>query len=135
MNKTLILFLFALLAALSNTVSGQSKVPQRTAQDIKSMLCHKWKLTHMEANGKRMALPPEMGEATVTFKSDGTLIETDEGQKFGGKWTYFHKSMTLLIDDKDGKQKQNILKLTPTQLILKSDYKGLSMNMIMKKID
>ena len=99
------------------------------------MLCHGWKLTHMESDGERMKITSEMGEATVTFKSNGTLIETDEGQKFDGKWTYIHKNMALFTDDKDGKQKQTILKITLTQLVVKCDFQGMQMNMIMKRLD
>jgi len=82
-----------------------------------------------------MAFTPEMGEATITFKSDGTLIETQEGQRFSGKWTYQYKTMTLFTDDKDGKDKQKIVKLTPTQLVLNKNYQGIPMNMGMKRVD
>ncbi len=135
MSKFLLVSFLCLLIPLSFTAYGQPKLPQKTEREVKMMLCHRWKLTHMEASGKRMKLPPEMGEATVTFNSDGTLIEADEGQRFAGKWAYIHKSMSLITDDRDGKQKQTILKITPAQLILKADYQGMAMNMIMSRID
>ncbi|HEX8505419.1 MAG TPA: hypothetical protein VF630_08630, partial [Hymenobacter sp.] len=61
MNKFYLLTFVTLLTTLSIAAVGQSKAPHKTEQEIKMMLCHKWKLTHMETGGKRMKLPPEMG--------------------------------------------------------------------------
>ena len=135
MKKTILLILLIFTIINSQAVFAQTKPQSQTEQEIKTMLCHKWKLTHMETQGERNSLPPDMGESYMLLKSDGTLIETDEGKDYQGKWAYDHKTMTLKTDDKDGVEKHKIIKITDTELIIKSKFDGMAMNMIMKRID
>jgi hypothetical protein len=65
----------------------------------------------------------------------GTLIEISEGKSYQGKWSYEHKTMSITTDDRDGIEKQKILKITADQLILKSKYNEMPMNLIWKRID
>ena len=82
-----------------------------------------------------MTPPPEMGVSYILLKSDGTLIETDEGKDYRGKWTYDHKNMTLTTDDKDGIEKHKIIKITETEFVFRSKVKDLEISMIMKRVD
>ena len=135
MQKVIFAVLISIMTISSTNVSAQTKPAKvKTEQEITAMLCKKWKLTHMESEGQRFSLPPEMGESFVTFKADGSLTESDEGNISKGKWTYEHKTMTLKTYDKEGKESHKIISITPEQLILRSDFEGMTVNMVMKKV-
>lgn len=89
----------------------------------------------MEAKGQKVELPPDMGNSFVSFKNDGTLVETDEGKDYQGRWTYDHRTMTLTTNDKDGIENQKIVKISEVELIIKSKWQEITMNLIMKRVD
>jgi hypothetical protein len=132
MQKAIVAVLISLMTiSFANAQTNLSKV--KTENEIKAMLCQKWKPTHMESEGQRFAIPPEM-ETFVTFKADGSLTEVDEGSTSTGKWTYDYKTRTLNTDDKDGKESHKIITITPKQLIISSQFKGITMKTIMKSV-
>ena len=134
--KKLFFALFITYLTISTTaVVGQTKSTNvKTEQEIKTLLCKKWKITHMEAEGKRFPVPPEMSESYVTFQQDGSFTEVEEGNTFNGRWTYDHKTKTINTDDKDGKESHKVLTLTTELLILKSNFQGMNMNLVMKSV-
>jgi hypothetical protein len=135
MRKLLFISILTLHTTLSITSFGQSTASQKTEQEVKNMLCHKWKVSQMEVQGKRIGFPPDWDASIITFNNDGTLIEVSEGKSYQGKWTYEHKTMSIITNDKDGIEKQQILKITSNQLIIKSKYQEMPMNLIMQRID
>jgi len=135
MRNLLFIFILVLPFVSSSTAFSQTKTPPKTEQEIKTLLCHKWKLTAMEAKGQKVELPPDMGNSFVSFKNDGTLVETDEGKDYQGRWTYDHRTMTLTTNDKDGIENQKIVKISEVELIIKSKWQEITMNLIMKRVD
>lgn len=89
----------------------------------------------MEAQGKRLALPSGTEASFMTLKPDGTFLEMSEGQNSPGTWSYSPQSKTIITVDKSGKEAHKVLKISPTQLILRNRYEGLLMNMIFKRVD
>jgi hypothetical protein len=127
------ILIFALLSTFQ--VFSQTKPQAKTEQEIKVLLCHKWQLTYMEAEGKKTPIPPEMGKSYILLKSDGTLVETSEGKDNPGRWSYDHKNMTIKTDDKDGAQSHKIIKITETEFIIEDKSDGTTVDMIMKRIN
>ena len=64
---TIVLFLFT--ASFAQT---------QTEKEVKDLLAHKWKLTHMEQGGQKMEVPAEFGDSFLDFKADGTITEIDQ---------------------------------------------------------
>jgi len=131
MNKILLFSVFLFITASSFA----QKDTTRSEQEVKTLLCHKWKVTHIEMNGQKIPLPPELGESSLEIIADGTLIEKDATEEIKGKWSYDHKTKILTTDDRDGIIKHVILKISETELIFKSEVDGTEMNLIMKRLD
>jgi len=124
--------LFAVLGSITFAQPSKTK----TEQEIKSMLCHKWHLTYVEAKGKKMPAPNDTNNDFVLFKPDGTLTEMEVGkERRPGKWTYNHSDMTLKIDDADGIDVNKIVKITSTDLVLQSKFDNVLTKWIMKWVD
>ncbi|MBD2722534.1 lipocalin family protein [Hymenobacter armeniacus] len=113
----------------------QAPAAKQPQPDTKRALCHKWELTHMEAQGKQLALPSGTGASFMTLKPDGTFVEISEGQSSPGTWSYAPQSKTITTVDKAGTEVHKILKFNANQLILRNQYEGLLMNMVFKRVD
>ena len=123
---------FPLLAIL--LFIGVSAFSQtQTEKEIKDLLVTKWKLTHMEQGGQKMELPAEFGESFLDFKADGTVFMIDSEKSEKGKWTYDHKTKTVSTESEDEKQKFEIIKISPTELVIKGTFEETTMTMYLKK--
>ena len=106
--KAYLFIFFTVLASSAFNAIGQSKL---TEQEVKTLLCHKWKLVIMEVQGEQHNVDDDL---FLTFLKDGTFIDSQDGNKPQKKWTYNHSTMTvkavgafkiLKIDDKGLKLK------------------------------
>src|SRR6185436_10210685 len=98
---------FPLLAILL-FIGASAFAQTQTEKEIKDLLCHKWKLTHMESGGQKIPVPTEFGDSFLDFKADGTVIEIDASEEQKAKWTYDHKTKTITTEDKEGTEKYEI---------------------------
>ena len=114
-------------------VFGSAFAQTQTEKEVKDLICGKWQLTHMEMGGQKVPVPPEFAETYLEMKADGTLIEIDPSKEQKGKWSYDHKTKTLITNDEDGEKKHELIKISDTELIIKSDLDGMMVNLIMKK--
>ena len=128
MNK---FFLFGILLFVFASSSAQTQ----TEKEIRGLLCHKWTVTHFEIQGQKTPMPAEFSDNFLDIKPDGTIIEKDPTEEIKGKWSYDHKTMTFTTDDKDGIIKHEIIKISETELIFKSELEGTLVNLIMKRVD
>jgi hypothetical protein len=122
--------LFLLSSVASSEVYGQAK----TEQEVKTLLCHKWLLTHMEVEGEKVEVDEEMSDSYLVFKKDGSLSEMNGSTTIASRWTYDHKNKTVSTGD-EGQEKFKLVKITNTELILQTDVDDMVMNLIMKRID
>ena len=117
---------FILLLILSLSSFSQSKP---TEQQIKTMLCHKWKVSTIESQGEKL---PAEEDVYITFRKDGTFIDSQEGGKpSDNKWTYNHKTTTLTTGDVSKK----ILRITEKELKLSAKMDGQNMILTLKRVD
>ena len=93
------------------------------------MLCHKWKVVSMQMQGKQF--PAEGEEMYITFLPDGTFVDSQEGHKASGKWTYVHSTMTVTT----GGIAKKILKIDDKQLQFKSKMDGQIVIVTVKRVD
>ena len=124
---------FPLLAILL-FVFGSAFSQTQTEKEVKDLLMHKWKLTHFEMNGQKSPVPAEIGDSFLDIKADGVLIEIDPSKETKAKWSYDHKTKTFTTDDEDGVKKHELIKISDTELILKSDLEGMLINLILKRV-
>ena len=99
------------------------------------MLCHKWKLITMQAGEEQKNALPPGGNLYMLFKNDGTFIDISDGKEQPGKWIYDHKTMTLKTGDMKATEPHTIVKITTTDLIIKSDSEGSTVTMTLKRVD
>ena len=127
MTKTplLAILLFINLSALAQP---------KTEQEVRSLLCHKWKVTHMETAERKVAVPAEY-ELYMDIRSNGTLIELEPEGEHNGKWKYEHETRTFITDDDDGIKKHEVIKINEKEFIIKSDLGGELVNLIMKRVN
>ena len=105
----------------------------QTEKEIKDLLVHKWKLTHMEREGKKAEIPAEFGESFLDFKADGTILMIDSEQTEKGKWKYDHKIKTITTESEEEVQKFEIIKISATELVVKGSFEEMTMTMYLKK--
>lgn len=132
--KKIILFTF-LLASISSTIFANDVINKLSEQEIKTMLCHKWKLTFLEFKGKKKDIPANVPASFIGFLPDGTFYQLDGKQKYNGTWTYSHSTKTITTIDKDGTEKHAIVDLGNDIFVMNGKYKGFVFNMGLKKAD
>jgi hypothetical protein len=99
------------------------------------LLCQKWVLTTMSAQGK-IANVPASKAMYVTYKPDGNF--TDSSARFSvshGTWTYDSETQILYTTEKVGKAKAKVVKLTPTELTVEMEYPTVTMAATYKRAD
>lgn len=131
MKKHLLIIIIGLFT-LSN-VSANSNINNLTEQQIKTMLCQKWKLTYLEYKGKKKEIPAKVPASHILFLPDGKLEEFEGDKKYTGTWTYNHTTKTITTIDKDGTEKHTIIDLGNDAFVMNGKYKGFTFNMGFKK--
>lgn len=129
-----IISLIAVLFILGNAFS-KSSLESLSEQQIKSMLCQKWKLATLEGKGKKMDVPANTPEIILHFFSNGTLQEKAGDKQYKGTWTYNHSKFTVTTVDKDGKENHTLVEITDNLLRMKTKFMGIEVIYGMKKID
>lgn len=105
----------------------------QTEKEIKDLLVHKWKLTHMEKDGKKGEIPAEFGESFLDFKTDGTVLMIDPEATEKGKWKYDHKTKTVTTESEEEAQKFELIKISATELVIKGTFEETTMTMYLKR--
>ena len=108
---------------------------KQSEKEVKSLLCHKWKLDYAKAGDERFNLPPGFGNTFLDIKSNGTVIAGDPNKQKKGNWRYDHKTKTLITETGDKSLKHEIIKITKTSLILKSTIETIQLDIVMKRVD
>ena len=129
------ILLTSLTFCLLSTAIAQNKKLLSEKQDMMKLLCQKWLLTTMSAQGNSANVPAS--EAIyVTYSPDGSY--TDSSARFSvshGTWMYDSSSKLLYTNDKGGKTKTKIVKITPNELIMEMEYPTVTMTITYKRVD
>ena len=125
---------FPLLAIVLFLITA-SFAQTQTEKEVKDLLAHKWKLTHMEEGGQKIAIPTEFGDSFLDFNADGTITEIDSKGQEKGKWTYDHKTKTITSEVKKEVVKYEVIKITETELVIKATLEDMVMNLHMKRVN
>lgn len=101
MTKTSYLFLMSLLLTFSLSAVGQGLNPQRSEQEIRFLLTHKWFFDSVQVgNEKISAESAGEGRAFIHLRRDGTFSDASkllEGVAFNNKWYYNHKTKSITM--------------------------------------
>lgn len=130
-----LIFSFTLLTLLSSVTLAKDSFSALTEAEIKSLFCHKWKLTYLEYKGKRKEIPGKLPASLLVFLQDGKLQEFEGAKKYDGTWTYSHASKTIITVDRDGTENHKIIELTNEQFVMNGKYQGLTFNIGFKRAD
>jgi len=118
---------------LPSQVFGQTERPANEEQQIRSLLCQKWRLIVMDSDGRIINIPA--GEASyLNFKNDGTY--TDSTARFkvsNGLWTFNQSDKVLETIDKGGKSKIKIVTINSNELKTEIKYTNAIMFLTYKK--
>ena len=125
---------FPLLAVML-LITASAFAQTQTEKEIKELLCHKWKLTHMEQDGKKMEVPAAFGESFLDFKADGTILMIDAEKEEKNKWSYDHKTKTITTQSEAEVQKFEIIRISATELVLNGILEDMKMGMYMKRVN
>lgn len=102
---------------------------------IKTLVCHKWKLMYLEFNGKKKEIPAKLPESLLIFLPDGKLQEFEGAKKYDGTWSYNHSSKTVITIDKDGTENHKIINISNDEFVMNGKYQGFAFNMGFKRLD
>ncbi|MDB5228521.1 MAG: Lipocalin-like protein [Bacteroidota bacterium] len=125
--KKYTLLVFLILFLLQKGYA-QTTLAQLTEQEIKTMICHQWKLSYLEGKGKHINVPESVLKLYLGFKPDGSLYEIQGKKNYSGTWTYKHATYTIITDDQDGKENWDIVSITDKLLVVKTKFKGILVN-------
>lgn len=126
---------FLLLVSSHKVAFSNDALGNLSETQIKSLLCHKWKLTLIEAKGKKATIPASSPEITLKFLDNGQLEETAGKEFYKGTWTYNHSKYTVTTTDKDGKENHVLVDLTNDYLKMKTKFMGIQVMYGMKKVN
>jgi len=132
--KKLILSAF-LLIVTATAIFANDALNKLTEEQVKKMVCHKWKLTFLEYNSKKKEIPGSVPTSYIGFLANGTFYQTEGKMTYNGTWTYNHAAKTITTVDKDGTEKHAIIDLNTEQFTMNGKYKGATFNMGLKKAD
>ena len=119
-------FFLSILLIVSLSSICQSRL---TEQEIKNLLCHKWKAVSIEIQGEKESQDEDL---YITFLKDGTFIDSEEGNKPSKeKWTYNHKTMTITTGDIIKK----ILTINEKELKISTKMDGESIILSLKRVE
>lgn len=132
MQKIVVLLLLAVLFTSGfskDSFSGLSET------QVKSMVCHKWKLSYLEYKGMKKQIPSKLPQSLLIFISDGTLQEFEGDKKYDGKWSYKHDTKTVTTIDKDGTELHKIVNISDKEFVMDGKYLGRTFNMGFSRVD
>jgi len=107
---------------------------QQTAQGVKKLLLHKWKITGMELNGRTIPMPEQMKEFFV-FKANNVFIDINDNEQSKGTWTFDPKSQTITTNDDGQTQLHTIVKISATDLVITAKTEQGMSNLLLKRVD
>ena len=120
------LALLTILFFVGASVFGQTQ----SEKEIKGLLAHKWKFTHVEQGGQKIPAPAEAEDWFIDIKADGTFNMLDaEGLK-KGKWSYEHNTKAFTFSnqvDPLDPWKFELVKVSETELVIKAKEDGVIM--------
>jgi hypothetical protein len=122
--------LFLLFVNCGQFLLAQSNISK---DEFGILICKKWKMT--EAKMGDIKIPSsEIGENIMEFESNGTFKVLEQGESYSGKWVFDSVNQELLTDDRDGKEKHKIIKLTEDELITEVTDSNGAFKMKFKRI-
>ncbi|MBK8351336.1 MAG: hypothetical protein IPL21_06425 [Saprospirales bacterium] len=133
MQKHITFFLFSFVFIFFGF--SQNAVSKLSEAQIKTAICHKWRLNLLEGKGKKITIPNDKTSLILGFLPDGNLYEFDGKKEYKGTWSYNHATLTITTIDQDGEEKHPLIDLNNDILVMKSKFKGIPFNMGFKKVD
>jgi hypothetical protein len=121
MKKELYAFILSTLILLSLNIEATSQIPQGTENEVKTLLCNKWKMTIMESQGITQKIPSDKS-VYFFFRKNGVVSLAAAGDSHDEYWTYDHDTKTIIVKE------NNIAKNNDVFKILKIDDKTLVLN-------
>ena len=118
--------MFSLTVVFNSNIFAQSI--HENKNDTTGLITHKWEITNLEAQGKKISVPPN-SNGIMQFNPDGTAIifEAEKGHK--ENWKYDNKNKTIMRDGNFV-----IIKISKDSLILFSDADKMKMNIYLKRV-
>mgnify|MGYP000911934900 CR=1 FL=1 len=132
MKTTLMIVLFSLVGF---RVFASNNLLNLSETQIRSLVCHKWKLSYLEFNGVKKTIPQKLPASLLYFMENGIMQEITGDKKEEGKWSYLHDSKTITTDDKDGSEHHKIISITEKELVMDGKYMGKFFNMGFYRMD
>jgi hypothetical protein len=126
-KKTLLLFILL--------IGCKSLIAQVDTSNFDNLICKEWLLKFYEEDGDKYPPSTEHKNDVMIFFKDKTVKSVEVDKKQSGIWKFDGVMKILTIVDNDTKEviKLNVIKLTPTELVI--DYKvpdGWVLRMYMK---
>jgi Lipocalin-like domain (DUF4923) len=120
--KPLICISIIVLICSSHTSFSQSiTIP---ADSVTNLLCKKWEMDYVIANGMKISKMPGATEMNYEFNKDKTFVLTGNGSTQGkGTWSY-DQSKKLIKLTLNGRSNTNIISLTNDQFEMLLDTKA-----------
>jgi hypothetical protein len=125
---------FPLLAILL-FISGSAFAQTQTEKEIKSLLTNKWKATQVKAGDQILPIQAALETAFLDIKPNGTLIAGESTKQKNGKWRYDHKTKTLTTEMEKNTLKHEVVRISKTELVLRSVIEGIILNLSMKRVN
>lgn len=125
------LLMLLLLFTVSTVGLAQVADPSRAA--VTSLMCvGKWHISSLK-NGEvtKQLSADEKAESWIQFRGDGTFTAHEKNNPYTGTWTYDAASQSFTSNDPYGTESHQIIKLTPTELIVSVSFQGAPAEMKM----
>jgi hypothetical protein len=122
MKHLIYLSIIALICSSNTSFSQNINIP---ADSVTNLLCKKWEMDYVIANGMKIGSMPGAAEMNYEFNKDKTFVLTGNGNsmKAKGTWSY-DQSKKLIKLTLNGRSNISIISLTAGQLEMLADTKA-----------
>ena len=130
MNKVFYYYLLFFLASFSLVAQGQKSISEKTEQEIRTLICHKWFPDSLQMGGEKISAKiAGIEKDFIYFHRDGTFSDptTKPGDK--NNWQYNHQTKSITTEG--GVKK--ILVIDERILVLSADMDGEKVKIFLKK--
>jgi hypothetical protein len=123
-----------LLICLVTVGFDSAAIAQKSEQEVRTLLMHKWKITAMQLKGETIPMTDEMSEFFV-FKPNNIFIDINDNKPSKGTWAYNSKTKIITTRNDNEVQLHEIVNISLTDLIMtaKTD-EGMS-KLLLKRVD
>jgi dipeptidyl aminopeptidase/acylaminoacyl peptidase len=114
---------------------AQTNIQPMTEQEVLTLLCHKWEYKEYLSDGQKLPYPRKWIDASLLFKSDGSIIKREDDKDVTGIWSYNHKRLLITIEFQKEKERWRIQNISEKEFMFREYNDPPGFSTVMLRVD